>query len=143
MNEGSRHGEAHDAELQRQVRAAFGAHEPSHAPSFDATLQRARQRLSRPRAKLALYGWRLAPWGAAVAAGALLALVIWPRPEPSLADDLTLAQSVSFEAVWSAPSDRLPGAISSTLLRGGPALPRIGSPDFSSEFPTDSAEEYL
>lgn len=109
----------------------------STAPDFAATLRAAEQRgWQRQRTRLT-QRWVTA--GATLGL-AVVALVSWRQlQEPTLADDLRLAQSLSYEDIWRSPSDALLAQASDPLLHATPDMPGAGDPVFGTEL----SKEYL
>lgn len=121
----------------RRLYDALRPHFEGVAPDFTGTLRAAEQRaLDRGRPRIT---------GRWLAAGATLGVlvvaiaVLRPSQQPSLEEDLRLAQSVSYDRVWRAPSDALLAQASNPLLRATPNMPGPGQPIFGTELP----KEYL
>lgn len=135
-----------EQQLQDKVRALFTADELKSrtAPSFRSTLEFARQRLT-PQANLQprehRLGWVLTV--GCIAAVAVLGLLVTRTPNPSLQDDIRLAQSLDFDSVWRSPSDRLLAQSTPGMLRDIPAMPRRGEPQFDSVISPAISKEYL
>ena len=106
-----------DKEVGQLLRKAWAAREQI-APPFAAQLRAASMQRKAPALA------QPTVWvGAVFACLAVAVFMLWPR-SPSLADDLALARSVSYQSVWHSQSDSLLVAAAPVSLRGGPALPR-------------------
>jgi hypothetical protein len=122
-----------DQRLRDALRLQFEA----AAPDFTGTL-RAAERRAQDRKRPRIAGRWLAA-GATLGALALAIVSLRPTQQPSLDDDLQLAQTVSYDKVWRAPSDALLAQASNPLLRATPDMPGPGEPVFG----TALSKEYL
>ena len=106
-----------DNAVGQLLRKAWAAREQS-APPFAAQLRAASMQRKAPALA------QPTVWvGAVFASLAVAVFMLWPR-SPTIADDLALARSVSYQSIWHSQSDSLLVAAAPVSLRGGPALPR-------------------
>ena len=123
-----------ERQLAERLRRLFAQQDQarSRTPAFRLTLDAAAARAATIHSQRLRLVWSGA--AAAVALTALFMLLARNTTAPTLEQDLVLAQSVSYDAVWRSPSDRLMAATTSPLMRNLPAMPRPGSPESPKEY---------
>lgn len=104
----------------------------SGVPGFRVTLDAATARVLSRRTQRRRHAW--AYGGAMALLAALVVLLVSKQRTPTLDEDLALARTLSYEAIWNSPSDRLTADTDSALLRELPAMPHAGEPRFAKEY---------
>jgi hypothetical protein len=104
----------------------------SRVPGFRMTLDAAAVRILSRQPQRRRHAW--AYGGAMAMLAALVVLLVSNGRTPTLDEDLALARTVSYEAIWHSPSDRLTANTDSALLRELPAMPQAGEPQLAKEY---------
>jgi hypothetical protein len=126
--------ESAERRLANLIRDNFAQQDAAQSgvPGFRMTLDAAAARIrSRPTQ------WRRYTWaygGAMALLAALVVLLVSNSRTPTLDEDLALARTLSYEAIWHSPSDRLTANTDSALLRELPAMPHAGEPQLTKEY---------
>ena len=126
--------ESPERRLADVVRENFARHDAAQSgvPGFRMTLDAAAGRIRSRQAHRRRYTW--AYGGALVLMAALTVLLVRNSRTPTLDEDLALAQTLSYEAIWHSPSDRLTANTDSALLRDLPQMPHAGEPQLAKEY---------
>jgi hypothetical protein len=104
----------------------------SGVPGFRMTLDAAAARIPARQTQRRRHAW--AYGGAMAMLAALAVLLVNNNRTPTLDEDLALARTLSYEAIWHSPSDRLTANTDSALLRDLPAMPNAGEPRLAKEY---------
>ncbi len=126
--------ESSERRLASLVRDNF-AHQDaaqSGVPGFRMTLDAAAARILSQQSQRRRHAW--AYGGAIAMIAALVVLLVTNSRTPTLDEDLALARTLSYEAIWHSPSDRLTANTDSALLRELPAMPHAGEPQIAKEY---------
>jgi len=126
--------ESPERRLANLVRVSFAQQDAAQSgvPGFRMTLDAAATRVLSRQTQRRRHAWAYV--GAMAVLAALVVLLVTNTRTPTLDEDLALARTLSYEAIWHSPSDRLTANTESALLRDLPAMPQAGEPQLAKEY---------